>query len=186
MLIVGITGTAGAGKGTIVAYLTRERGFRHYSVRGYLESRIRERGLPNNRDTMVALANDLRAQHGPSYLVMELYAEARREGGDAVIESIRSPGEVTGLRGMGRFVLLGVDAPVEVRYARIVRRSSSTDLVSLEKFKADDAREMTSTDPNHQNIARCMKLADYMICNDGTVEALERQVGEIIDAIRTE
>ena len=36
MIIIGITGTLGAGKGTIVAYLIETRQFMHYSVRRYL------------------------------------------------------------------------------------------------------------------------------------------------------
>lgn len=182
MLIVGITGTAGAGKGTIVEYLTR-RGFRHHSVRGYITQIIRQRGLPENRDSMVVVANELRARHDPSYLVTQLYERARAEGVDCVIESIRTPGEVAALRRLGTFLLLAVDAPLRTRYERIVRRSSSTDRISLEKFREDDEREMTSQDPNHQNIARCMEMADHTLTNDGTVEALEAAVGRIIDAI---
>ena len=33
MIIIGITGTLGAGKGTIVDYLVKQKGFVHYSVR---------------------------------------------------------------------------------------------------------------------------------------------------------
>jgi len=36
MLIIGITGTLGAGKGTIVEYLVKNKNFKHYSVSGYL------------------------------------------------------------------------------------------------------------------------------------------------------
>ena len=35
MIVIGITGTLGAGKGTIVNYLIEEEGFDHYSVRGF-------------------------------------------------------------------------------------------------------------------------------------------------------
>ena len=34
-MIIGITGTLGAGKGTVVDFL-KEKGFRHFSVRDYL------------------------------------------------------------------------------------------------------------------------------------------------------
>ena len=36
MITIGITGTLGAGKGTIVEYLQKEKGFSHYSVRAFL------------------------------------------------------------------------------------------------------------------------------------------------------
>ena len=45
MIIIGITGTIGAGKGTIVDYLMQKCGFRHYSVRQYLLDVIQKAGL---------------------------------------------------------------------------------------------------------------------------------------------
>ncbi|MDR0438308.1 MAG: AAA family ATPase, partial [Bacteroidales bacterium] len=52
-MIIGITGTIGAGKGTIVDYLVSQKGFLHFSVRDFLSEEIERRGLPVNRDTMV-------------------------------------------------------------------------------------------------------------------------------------
>ena len=66
MKIIGITGTLGAGKGTIVDYLKEHYGYRHYSVRGYLIEEAQRRGMELNRDTFVVVANDLRATHCPS------------------------------------------------------------------------------------------------------------------------
>ena len=67
-MIIGITGTLGAGKGTIVGFL-KERGFSHYSVREFLIEEINRRGLEANRDSMILVANDLRANFGGSYIV---------------------------------------------------------------------------------------------------------------------
>ena len=45
MIIIGITGTLGAGKGTIVDYLVKERGFVHYSVRAFITEEIEKREI---------------------------------------------------------------------------------------------------------------------------------------------
>ena len=93
MIIFGITGTLGAGKGTVVEYL-KQKGFTHYSVREFLIEEIKRRGLPVNRDSMNMIGEGLRAEHGASYIVGILYDRAAQAGADAIIDSIRTPGEI--------------------------------------------------------------------------------------------
>lgn len=180
MKIIGITGTLGAGKGTIVDYLIQHYGYKHYSVRGYLIEEATRRGMEINRDTFVKVANDLRAKHCPSYIVDELYKQAEAAGGNAIIESVRTPGEVESLRHNEHFLLFAVDADPKVRYERIVGRASETDHISFETFIENEQREMSSTDPNHQNIGRCMQMADFVFNNDGDFEALYKQVEKVL------
>ena len=134
--VIGITGTIGAGKGSIVELLTRRHGFAHYSVRDYLSDLIRERGMPLVRETMRTVANELRAQHGAAHIVDTLCARAFAEGREgsvgmkpkmpgAIIESVRTVGEVRALRSHGA-TLIAVDAEPRLRYNRIVSRASET------------------------------------------------------------
>jgi dephospho-CoA kinase len=131
-MIIGITGTNGAGKGTVVDYLL-ERGFKHYSARQVFLDEIARRGLIPDRSVIIDVANDLRATHGAAYVIETLLAQAEAVGGDAVIESIREvPGaELLKTRGA---LLLGVDADPRLRYERAVKRSSETDQVDFDTF----------------------------------------------------
>ena len=183
MITIGITGTLGAGKGTIVEYLVSRRGFVHFSVRAFIVEEIRRRGLPVNRDYMTMVGNDLRAAHTPSYIVEQLYAQAQATGRDCIIESVRTPGEVAALRGKPHFYLFAVDADAKVRYERAVLRGSETDHVSLETFLANETREMSSNDPNKQNLAECIRQADYRFDNGGTIEDLNAQVERVLHEI---
>ena len=166
------------GKGT--DYLIEKRQFLHYSVRSYLIEEALRRGMELNRDTFVVVANDLRAKHSPSYITDQLYLQAAEKGENAIIESIRTPGEVESLRQQEHFLLFGVDADPHIRYERIVERASETDKVSYETFIANEEREMSSTDPNHQNVGRCMQMADYVFQNDGDFEDLYCQVEKVM------
>jgi len=178
MIIIGITGTLGAGKGTVVDYLVGIKGFRHYSVREFLLTEIRKRGMPENRDSMFHLANELRARYSPSWVTDQLYNEAVASGQNCVIESIRTPGEADSLRSKGHFFLFAIDADPALRYQRILSRRSETDDISFETFLENENREMMTDDPNKPNLKKCIEMADAVLFNNSTKEDLFLQVEE--------
>ncbi len=183
MIVVGITGTLGAGKGTLVEYLVNEKGFLHYSVRSFLIKEIEKRGLVVNRDTMTLIANELRANHSPSYITDCLFEEALSKGVNCVIESIRTPGEIVSLQKKGRFILFAVDADPRIRFLRITKRKSETDSIDFETFLQNEAREMESDDANKQNLKACIKQADFVLDNNGTVADLIEKAEKVLQQI---
>ncbi len=184
MIVIGITGTLGAGKGTIVKYLQEKEGFKHFSVRDYIAHEIQKRGLELNRDTLTATANELRANNSPSYITDQLFVEARKSGHNSIIESIRTPGEIESLREKGRFFLFAVDADEKIRFSRIKSRGTETDQIDFDTFIANEQREMSTDDPNKQNLKKCIEMADYRFCNDGSIEELEAQVSKVLAKIK--
>ena len=172
-MIIGVTGTNGAGKGTVVDYLVQEKGFKHYSARDFLVEEIERRGMPVDRNSMNIVGNDLRAKNGPAYVIEQLFARAQETGGDAVIESVRAVGEAEFLRANG-VKLLTVDADPRVRYERVVGRGTGTDKVDFETFIAQEERELTSTDPTKHNMLGVMERADYKLENNGTLKEFHR------------
>ena len=184
MIIIGITGTNGAGKGTIVEYLVGNKGFKHFSARAFLVEEIEKRGWENNRDNMVVVANDLRQKNSPSFVADELFKRALETGQNCIIESLRTVGEIESLKSKGNFTLLAVDADPKIRYERVIKRLTTTDDISFEKFLADEEREMESTDPNKQNLKKCIEMADFTILNTKDINYLNQQIEEIYDQIR--
>ena len=180
MLIIGITGTLGAGKGTIVVFLIEEKGYKHFSVRAFLVEEIKRRGLKVDRDSMTSVANDLRAQHSPAFIAEQLYEKAKASGKNSIIESLRTSGEVELLQSKGNFYLFAVDANPKIRFDRIQIRKSATDNVNFATFKANEKREMQSSDPNKQNLMKCREMADFVLNNDGSIAELNNQIEEIL------
>ena len=68
-MIIGITGTDGSGKGTVVDYLVSQLGFVHYSSRDLIMQEIEKRGLVPNRANARLVGNALRAEYGPGVIV---------------------------------------------------------------------------------------------------------------------
>lgn len=174
-MIVGITGMIGAGKGAVVDCLVHN-GFLHYSVRAFLTEEVERRQLPLHRASMLAVANELRATYGASHIIETLLERAGAAGGNIVVESIRAPGEAALLHTLPNAFLVSVDADIRLRYERISRRGSVTDTISFEQFAEDERRETTSTSSTDSNLTVCRTMADAVICNEGTLKELEREV----------
>jgi len=181
-MIIGIAGSFGAGKGTVVDYLIKEHGFTHYSASGFIVEEIERRGLPVNRDNMTVVANELRALHGPSFIIDSLYARAEVHDGDVVIESLRAVAEVQRIKELGGIVI-GVDAESTLRYERAHARKSLKDDVSYEKWLLQEKAESNESDPTKQNIFGALKEADVVFSNNGTMEELYKQVKEFLQTV---
>lgn len=178
-MVVGLTGSFGAGKGIIAEYLVSQKGFKHFSVRALLLEEIAKRGLPPDRNSMIVVANDLRATHGPSYLLDTLFHRAQESGGDAVIESLRAVAEVKRIQELGGIVL-GIDADPKVRYERARKRGSETDSVSFEEWLDQERRESNPDDPTKQDIFGALKASDFIIQNNHSLDELHVQVDKAL------
>ena len=118
--------------------------------------------------------------NSPSYIIDQLFEEAIKEVKNAVIESIRTPGEIKSLRNNGRFFLLAVDADPLIRFERIKLRKSETDQIDFQTFVDNEQREMTTSDPNKQNLKKCREMADFVLENNGTIDELKKQIEEVL------
>ncbi len=179
MLIIGITGTSGAGKGTVVEYLVNKLKFRHYSVGDYLIEEIKKRGLEANRDNQREIANEIRTLKGPDFITQELFKIAESKQENAIIESIRNPKEVDFIKSKGG-KMLAVTADQKIRFERIKLRQSEKDNVTFEEFQKQEEKEFQNTDLNAQNLPKCIEMSDIIITNNESLEKLYEQIEDAI------
>jgi dephospho-CoA kinase len=180
-MLIGITGSIGGGKGTLVNYLSKIKSFSHYSSSDLLTKILEERGEVVDRDGMSRVANELRAKN-PAGVPAETYKQYLLDGSpkDAIFEALHSVPEAEFIKSKGG-IILAITANPDARYNRIKGRGSVKDNVTKEEFTAQLRREeVGSNDPNKNNIFDVIKIADYVIENNGTIKELKEKVDAIL------
>jgi dephospho-CoA kinase len=169
--LIGLTGTNGAGKGEVAGHL-RTKGYAYFSLSDEIRAELRKKGKEETRDNLIAAGNALRRRFGPDILARRVMKKIR---GKAVIDSIRSSREVAFFRRRKGFVLVAVDAPAELRFIRARQRGRAESASTLAEFIAKEKEEMAGGRAGQQ-LRRSMEMADIVIINAGTLEALRRKV----------
>jgi dephospho-CoA kinase len=169
-MIIGITGTLGAGKGTVAEYLTTHHKFTYFSVRNFYAGEVVRSGHLANRDTITAIAKALRTEHGPIFAMEQLMLQAR-PGQNVVIESIRTKAEAQYLKSLGAH-LWAIDADIHMRYERSAKRDVGTKTLSFDEFAAQDAGDT--------GLREAMALADASINCDCSKEELYAEVEKVL------
>ncbi len=181
-MIIGLTGYTAAGKGTVAEFL-KEKGFVYHSCSDVLREENKKLGQENTIENLITLGNKLREEQGPGVLAIRLLEKIKAEKEElSIVDSLRHPDEIATLRETGDFVLFSVDAPLDLRYERTQLRKRDEDKIDFEEFKRQEQFQITGKGSQAQ-ILNCIKLADYNIVNDGTIEELKLKVDVLIDEL---
>ncbi|MDO8465091.1 MAG: AAA family ATPase [Gallionella sp.] len=184
-MIIGVTGTLGAGKGTVTEYLVNHKGFAHVAVSDtFLAGEAIKRGRTPDRQARHDIANEYRA-NGPMKLMEACYELALPDieaGKDVVIDPQHSVAEVEFIQSKGGFVF-AVDADINTRYERIHKRGTAKDNVSFEEFAAIQELEMNPTESSNNDLGGAVRKADVCITNNGTREELHVQIDDVLKKI---
>lgn len=174
-LIIGLTGPNAAGKGEVASRLIA-LGFAYHSLSDVLREELESSGIAPTRENLIAKGNALRAAHGPGVLAERVRG---RLGARDIVDSIRNPSEVAALRQERGFVLVGIDAPLELRFRRACERARPGDALTFEEFRSKEARE-NSPDPREQQLSRTWSLADHVLTNAGSIDDLSGAVSDLL------
>lgn len=178
-MIIGLTGTNASGKSTVVKYLV-SKNFEHYSLSDILRDELSKRNIEPSRENLINIGNELRKNFGSSILADRVKMKLSKS--NAVIDSIRNPGEVKSLKQLPAFYLIAIDAPAELRFLRATSRKRVENADNLDEFIGMENREK-SLDINHQNITECIRMADFTLQNDNGLESLYRSIDQIINKL---
>ena len=174
-MIIGVAGTIASGKGELGNILV-ERGFKRLSLSDEIRDMMRKKGMDLTRDSLTVFADSMRKSEGAGFWARRIISKMI-PGANYVIESIRNPAEVEEFRKIDGFFLVGVDAPVQLRFERTAARAREQDPQRFTDFLMIDARDrgVGQQDYGQQN-ARVLDMTDLIIMNDGTIEDFRKKV----------
>jgi dephospho-CoA kinase len=165
--IIGIAGTLSSGKDTLADYLVENYGFTHVSTGDMVRAEATKRYGNIERPTLQIVGPELRAEGGAGVLVDKALEQPR----PVVITGIRAIGEAKNLQKAGG-VLLFIDAYVEIRYERMVKRARDAEsVISFEEFAESERKEVAAgnNDEDYNQVA-IQNMADKTINNSGDLD----------------
>lgn len=158
--LIGVSGTFASGKDLLARYLSDHFGYTHPSTSELVRNiAMRERGSVE-RNILQDVAERYRKEHGAAIFVEMLLDTPR----PTIITGLRSLGEAKAIKDAGG-TLVFVDAPVELRYERMVARDRDLETeLSLEEFKQREAKELYSGDDDADfNLRGIQAMADIQL-----------------------
>lgn len=176
VMLIGLTGRNASGKSTVVAWFV-DKGLVNESCSDSIRAHLQEQGIEESRAALIEGGRELRRAGGAGILA-EMLLE-RLDGANAVIDSIRTPGEVEALRRREDFVLIEVRASMDARWARAQARARAGDALNRETFFAQEQSEAVAKDEAGQALDATAALADMILINDGAIEELHSDLEEL-------
>ena len=179
-MILGLTGTIGSGKSEIVKYL-KSKGFEHFVYSDILKEMARLRGMEITRENLQKLGTEIKEKsNNLGILSQKLLSKIKTD--KAVVDGIRNVDEIRELRKRKDVYIIGFNAPQRERYERLRKRNRDGDPKTFEEFKRLDNLENRGKTKG-QEINKCLKMADFLIINNGSLEQLKNNVDKILQTI---
>lgn len=183
-LIIGITGEMASGKDTATQYLVEKYGAKRYRFSDALRNMLDELALPQTRANLTRLSSELRQAFGENVLAEAIRNKVVQDIDVPliVIDGIRRSGDVDFFREFPDFILLYIDAPLELRYERLIKRRQNADDHSktFEEFKREHELETEAPVPGLK------AQAQHVIGNQGTLEDLQAAIDRIVSPLTGE
>ena len=176
-IVLGIVGEMGAGKSTITQYVKEKYGAVSFRFSDMLTDIAKRLYIEPNRPNLQMISSMLRqtiSQDIMSKVIMQDAASATAP--IIIVEGIRRPSDITYLKELSNFCLIGLTANERLRYERVCLRSEKPDdqTKTWEEFQKEGLAEA------ELEIKNIKAEAQFQIDNNGTEEELISQVEKIL------
>jgi len=147
MRVIAFVGLPLSGKST-AAKVAEEMGIPVVCMGDIVREEAKRRGLPQTDENLGKIAEELRRKEGMDAIAKRCIPIIREKGmetGVVVVDGIRGIAEVERFkREFGEdFILINIEAPLEIRFQRALKRKRSDDITTIEDLKKRDERELS-------------------------------------------
>jgi dephospho-CoA kinase len=178
--VVSIVGMAGSGKSE-VARIFENNGFAKVRFGDVTDSEIAKRGLKLNEENERHVRQQLRKEHGMSaYAKLSLpRIDSLLKSADVIVDGLYSWEEYTLLKSRygDHFAVVAVWASPETRYKRLAKRA-------VRPLTAEEAASRDIAEIKNINKGGPIAMADFMVVNESSLEALERETKMVLAALK--
>ncbi|MBS7647732.1 flagellar hook-basal body complex protein FliE [Candidatus Bathyarchaeota archaeon] len=168
----------GAGK-SIVVNVAKTNGYGVVVMGDEVREEARRRGLEPTPENLGRIMLELRRLEGDAVIAKRCVPKiAGMTENKVIVDGIRSLVEVEEFRrNFSKFVVIAVHASPETRFKRLFHRRRSDDPSNWEVFHERDMRELSV------GLGNAIALAEYVIINEGSLDAFERKAAQVLRRI---
>ncbi|TAK96590.1 hypothetical protein EPO05_01450 [Patescibacteria group bacterium] len=176
-LVLGFTGEIASGKGTASKYVVEKYQAVSYRFSTMLRDLLKRMYLEDSRENMQKISTVLRQNFGEDIMAKVMFNDAKESQQNVVvIDGIRRLADITYLKELPEFKLVYIEATMEKRFERIVKRGENPDdqAKTLEQFQRDHQAE------TELQIKDLKQYASAVIDNNGSQDELHSQIDKLI------
>lgn len=181
--LVAFVGMSGSGKSVAVDYMT-EKGWPKVYFGGMILKEMERRGIERTAESEKEFREMIREKEGNDWVVRQVIDEVHRliEAGQKqiVLDGVYSWTEYKILRREfpepGQITFVAIVVPKKLRYKRVAERIERP-------FNLQEIRDRDKSEIENLEKGGPIAAADYYVLNDGSVEQMEKKLGEILDEI---
>ncbi len=173
-LVIGLTGMPGSGK-SLVVEAAKTLGYDVVTMGDVVREETAKHGLEPTPANIGKIMLELRKTNGECIIAEKCIPKIQQKlNPRIVVDGLRSYLEAeTFQKSLSNFVLVAVHASPKTRFERLSARGRSDDPKSWQIFHDRDMREL------HVGIGHAIALAEYVIINDSTKDALGKKVSQV-------
>ena len=179
MKVIGIVGLPASGKGEF-SRIAEAMGIPVVVMGDVIRAAVKEAGLPETDQSFGQVAQQMRDLHGMGAIAVSSVPFIRATGAQVVlVDGIRGDAEVAIFRQeFPDFHLIGIRSDFSIRLARLSQRGRTDDVLTAEKLRRRDEREI------RWGLDRALTGADLTLTNDSTIEEYSAEVHAHLTALQ--